>query len=52
MKKNAGKIGIALIFGALSAISGFVLGEVMRQRPLDITKLKKNNEHTEDNKPA
>lgn len=50
MKRKMGKAGIALIFGALSAIFGFVIGEAVKDRPLDITKLKRDDGHTEDNR--
>ncbi len=32
MKRRLGKTGIALIFGALSAIFGMVIGESIRQK--------------------
>ena len=52
MKKRVGKAGIALIFGALSAIFGAVIGKSLKDSTLDITKLGKDDGHTEDNKPA
>ena len=52
MKKRAGKAGITLIFAALSAIAGYVCGEALRNKPLDLTKLRKDDGHTEHNKPA
>ena len=50
MKKRMGKAGIALIFGALSAIFGVVIGQAIKNEPLDITKLKRDDGHTEDNR--
>lgn len=52
MKRRAGKAGIALIFGALSAIFGYVAANALKERPLDITKLGKDHGHTKDNKTA
>ena len=52
MKRRAGKAGIALIFGALSAIFGFAIGEAVRNRPLDITGLRKDDRHTDSDKQA
>lgn len=52
MKKRVGKAGIALIFGALSAIFGVVIGQSIKDSTLDITKLGKDDGHTEGNKPA
>ncbi|MCR5735133.1 MAG: hypothetical protein K6G22_11045 [Lachnospiraceae bacterium] len=52
MKKRVGKAGIALIFGALSAIFGFVIGSAVKDQTLDITKLRRDDGHKEDNKPA
>ena len=52
MKKRAGKAGITLIFAALSAIFGYAIGEAMRNKPLDLTKTRKDNGRTEDNRPA
>ena len=51
MKRKAGKAGIALIFGALSAIFGVVIGSTLKDQTLDITKLRKDG-HTENNKSA
>ena len=52
MKKRVGKAGIALIFGALSAIFGVVIGQSIKDSTIDLTKLGKDDGHTEDNKPA
>lgn len=52
MKRKAGKAGIALIFGALSAIFGFVIGSTLKDQTLDITKLRRDDGRTEDNKQA
>ena len=50
MKRRAGKAGIALIFGALSAIFGYASAQAVKNRPLDITKLKKDDRHADGNK--
>ena len=50
MKRRAGKAGIALIFGALSAIFGYASAQAVKNRPLDITKLKKDDRRTDGNK--
>ena len=50
MKRRMGKAGIALIFGALSAIFGVVIGQAIKNEPLDITKLRRDDGHTEDNR--
>ena len=50
MKRRAGKAGAALIFGALSAIIGVVIGEAIKDKPLDLTKMGKKN--GQDNMPA
>ena len=50
MKRKMGKAGIALIFGALSAIFGVVIGQAVKDQTLDITKLKRDDGHTEDNR--
>ena len=47
MKRRAGKAGIALIFGALSAIFGYASAQAVKNRPLDITKLKKDDHANE-----
>ena len=52
MKRKAGKAAVALIFGALSAIFGVVIGQSIKDSTLDLTKLRKDDGHTEDNKPA
>ena len=52
MKKRVGKAGIALIFGALSAIFGFVIGQSLKDDTIDLTKLSKDNGYGKDNKPA
>ena len=52
MKRRAGKAGIALIFGALSTIFGFVIGSTIKDQTLDITKLRKVDGHKKDNKQA
>ena len=52
MKKRVGKAGIALIFGALSAIFGVVIGQSIKDSTIDLTKLGKDDGHTEGNKPA
>ena len=52
MKKRMGKAGIALIFGALSAIFGFVIGQSLKDDTIDLTKLSKDNGYGKDNKPA
>ena len=49
MKRKVGKAGITFIFGALSAIFGVVIGQAIKDQPLDITKLKRDDGHTEDN---
>lgn len=43
MKKRAGKAGITLILGVLSAIFGYASAQAIKNRPLDITKLKKDD---------
>lgn len=50
MKRRMGKAGIALIFGARSAIFGVVIGQAIKNEPLDITKLRRDDGHTEDNR--
>ena len=50
MKRRMGKAGIALIFGALSAIFGYASAQAIKNRPLDITKLKKDDRRTDGNK--
>ena len=52
MKRKMGKAGIALIFGALSAIFGVVIGQAVKDQTLDITKLKRDDGHTKDNRQA
>ena len=52
MKRKAGKAAVALIFGALSAIFGVVIGQSIKDNTLDLKKLGKDDGHTEDNKPA
>lgn len=52
MKKKAGKAAVALICGALSAIFGAVIGKSIKDGTLDITKLGKDDGHTEGNKTA
>ena len=52
MKRKAGKAGIALIFGALSAIFGVVIGQSIKDSTLDLTKLRRDDGQSEDNKPA
>lgn len=51
MKRKAGKAGIALIFGALSAIFGVVIGSTLKDQTLDIKKIRKDG-YTENNKSA
>ncbi len=50
MKRRIGKAGIALLFGALSAIFGVVIGEAIKDKPLDLTKLKKDDGYAKDNR--
>ena len=52
MKRKTGKAAVALILGALSAIFGVVIGQSIKDNTLDLTKLGKDDGHTEDNKPA
>ena len=50
MKRKAGKAAVALIFGALSAIFGVVIGQSIKDSTLDLTKLRKDDRHTDSNK--
>ena len=50
MKKRLGRAGVALIFGALSTIFGYASAQAIKNRPLDITRLKKDDRHTDSNK--
>ena len=50
MKRKAGKAAVALIFGALSAIFGVVIGQSIKDSKLDLTKLRKDDRHTDSNK--
>lgn len=50
MKRKAGKAAVALIFGALSAIFGVVIGQGIKDSTLDLTKLRKDDRHTDSNK--
>ena len=50
MKRKAGKAAVALIFGALSAIFGVVIGQSIKDSTLDLTKLRKDDRHTNSNK--
>ncbi len=49
-KRRAGKAGIAVIFGALSAIFGYASAQAIKNRPLDLTKFKKDDRRTGSNK--
>ena len=50
MKKRLGRAGVALIFGALSTIFGYASAQAIKNRPLDITRLKKDDRRTDGNK--